>query len=534
MSRASLIWIHTSDVHGALDNLKNIEDRVNELRKTNSSANIILTDGGDVLQGSPVCHYYNYIAPNKKHLIAEAMNRMGYDCMAVGNHDIEAGHKVFDRVLSRESMNFPALCANISGEDGKPYFTPYHIIEKGGVRIAVIGLITPETTHWLAPSQFSGMIFTDPVESARHWIKIVKEKADIVVGLFHIGWNETEHIAETVQDFDLVLYGHDHHKGLHQVGKTLCVAPSSNATSFVELNIDCKSKSIHAKLIDTVSSSNPFYPPELEDEELFSWLTTPLTTLSNDIYESDSYFGPSAFMSLIHRLQLSATHAELSLAAPISYDSVIKKGTFTNKELFKLYNRDSQLYTLRLNSHEIKGILEYSYSLWVNTMKSKDDHALLLDYILDGGKTDARSKRIAKKLAYLLCLARRRKHDSAILAIKHFTINFLSLTGLDYTVDLTKPIGERINIQAEGEYTVAINSYHANGGGNVLTKGAGLSYDELQKRVIKIEPYDLRQCLAMEIKKHKSITPSLITNWKFIPEDLCREALRRDKELLFP
>lgn len=501
-----LTWLHTTDVHGSLDALRSIEQRVDKLRKTNGPANIILTDGGDVLQGNPVCYYYNFIETKRKHIVTETMNRMHYDCMTVGNHDIEAGHKVFDRVLSHESLDFPILCANILDERGNPYFTPYHIIEKGGLRIAIIGLITPETTHWLSPSQFIGMTFTDPVESATQCIKTVKEKADLIVGLFHVGWNETKDIVEQVQDFDLVLYGHDHHKGIHHVGHTLCVAPSSNATSFVELHIDCTTHSITPQLHDTPSPSN-LSPLPSHISHFPSYLSSPLATLSEDLYERDSYFGPSAFMSLIHQLQLAATHAQLSLAAPISYDAVIKKGIITNKELFTLYNRDSQLYTLSLSGEEIKGILEYSYSLWVNTMKSADDHALLLDYMLDGGTR---------------------------LALKNFTINFLSLAGLDYTVDLTKPVGEKINIQAEREYTVAINSYHANGGGNVLTEGAHLSYEQLQQRVIKVEPYDLRQCLAMEIKKLGTLIPTTLTNWKFIPEDFCEEALRRDREILFP
>lgn len=501
-------WIHTSDVHGHLDALRGIEERVERLRAEYGSANVVLTDGGDSLQGSPLVYYHNYIDVKSPHIVAEAMNRMKYDCVAVGNHDIEVGHKVFERAFGE--MSFPVLCGNINN-----CFAPYTIIEKGGMRIAVLSFITPDTTKWISPSQYEGMVFMDVKESARRWIDYIKEheQYDMLVALCHIGWSDVKSFVEATQDFDIVLYGHDHHQGIHRVGRTLCAAPSALGTSFVSFEIDADTHEIKAHSVDNDSR---FVVKTSHDYE--TWLNEEIGSIDVDLREGDSFFGPSNFLTLTHLLQLAATGADISLAAPISYDAFITRGALRNRDVFRLYDRDSQLYTMRFSLEEIRGILEYSYSLWANVMTSPDDHALLLDYVLDGGTR---------------------------LGLKNFTINFLSAYGIEYTVDLTKRQGHKLSILPQTGlqlspngrdgvdfFLVAINSYHANGGGDVLYRGTGLTHSQLRERIVKVEPYDLRQCLANEIRKLGDIHLVEASNWRFIPEEWTEKALKRDKEIL--
>ena len=90
-------------------------------------------------------------------------------------------------------------------------------------------------------------------------------------------------------------------------------------------------------------------------------------------------------MDLVHEVQLAATGAQLSFAAPVSFAARIEQGDVHVRDVFNLYRYDDVLYTLRLTGREIKGILEMSYGLWVDQMKSPDDHVMLLDYVLDGG-----------------------------------------------------------------------------------------------------------------------------------------------------
>ena len=153
------------------------------------------------------------------------MNFMGYDAGTVGNHDVEAGHSVYDRLV--KEYNFPLLAANaVDIKTGKPYFKPYQIIEKDGIKIAVFGLVTPAIPNWLPEELYSGIEFRDMVETAKIWMPVIlKEKPDLVVGLFHSGWDRSESeiqnqdpvnengsaaVAYNVPGFDIIFNGHDH------------------------------------------------------------------------------------------------------------------------------------------------------------------------------------------------------------------------------------------------------------------------------------------------------------------------------------
>jgi 2',3'-cyclic-nucleotide 2'-phosphodiesterase/3'-nucleotidase len=119
------------------------------------------------------------------------MNYMGYEAGTVGNHDIEAGHSVYDRLT--KLYKFPLLAANaIDVKSGKPYFKPYTIIKKKGLKIAVFGMVTPAIPTWLPPELYSGIEFRDMLKTAKKWMpEIIALKPDLIVGLFHSGWNKS-------------------------------------------------------------------------------------------------------------------------------------------------------------------------------------------------------------------------------------------------------------------------------------------------------------------------------------------------------
>ena len=170
---------------------------------------------------------------------------------------------------------------------------------------------------------------------------------------------------------------------------------------------------------------------------------------------------------------------------------------------------------MRLTGQEIRRHLEMSYDLWCNTMKSPDDHLLLL--------SDT-------------------QNDAQRLGFKNFSFNFDSAAGIDYEVDVTKPDGEKVHIlrMSNGQpfdenkwYTVAVNSYRANGGGELLTRGAGIPHDSLQSRIIWESPKDQRFYLMEEIRKAGVMRPQPHHNWKFVPEAWTVPAAARDRRLLF-
>lgn len=154
-----LRMVETTDVHGCFFPFDFIEQRpmrgtlarvssyVKKLRQQYGD-NLILLENGDILQGQPTCYYYNYVATDVPNVAAEIVNYMGYDVQTFGNHDVETGHKVYDK-WSRE-VSCPVVGANIiDRKTGRPYVKPYTVLQRDGIKIAVLGMLTPAIPNWL-------------------------------------------------------------------------------------------------------------------------------------------------------------------------------------------------------------------------------------------------------------------------------------------------------------------------------------------------------------------------------------------------
>lgn len=546
----TLKLVETSDVHGCYfpydfikrkpmsGSLARVSSFVNEQRKEYADR-LILMDNGDILQGQPIAYYYNYIDTVSTHVNAAMLNYMKYDIGNMGNHDVEAGHSTYDRWVKQ--CDFPVLGANIiDTSTGNPYLKPYQIIERGGVKIAVLGMITPAVPLWLPEQLWSGLRFDDMEKAAASWMKIIREKEnpDLVVGLFHVGWeqNETdemvengsENIARNVPGFDVVFLGHDHVKRCGKIvnaegDSVLLVNPGSMAkvVSDVTVKIRKKDGKVVSKSVDGVLTDMKNYPVDKAFMNEFAsqykatenFVSRKIGKIKESITTKDAYFGPSAFVDLIHQLQLDISGADISFCAPLSYNAEIRKGDIYMSDMFNLYKYENMLYVMKLSGKEIKNFLEMSYSIWTNVMTSPDDHIMLLN-----------------------------DSDKGFGRFKNPTFNFDSATGIIYTVDVTKPQGEKITIvsMADGSpfdmdrmYKVAVNSYRGNGGGNLLTEGAGIPKEELGKRIISSTDKDLRFYLMKRIEEVRILDPKPLGQWKFVPENWAVPAAERDYKLLF-
>ena len=155
----TLKFIETSDVHGCyfpydfigrkpLDgSLARVSSYVKEQREAFGD-NVVLLDNGDILQGQPTAYYYNFIDTVSDHVCAQMLNYLRYDVGNMGNHDVETGHAVYDRWVKQ--CNFPVLGANVIDTlSGEPYLPPYQVLEREGVKIAVLGMITPSIPYAL-------------------------------------------------------------------------------------------------------------------------------------------------------------------------------------------------------------------------------------------------------------------------------------------------------------------------------------------------------------------------------------------------
>lgn len=549
-----LKFIETSDVHGSFfpydfinrkpkaGSLARVATYVNQLRSQHGE-NVILLDNGDILQGQPVNYYSNYVDTTSANIAAQVVNYLRYDAQTIGNHDVETGHRVYDKWVS--ATHCPILGANvIDTKTNKPYLKPYTILKRGGARIAIIGLLTPAIPNWLGENLWSGLRFEEMVSSARQWMRVVKEqeKADIVIGLFHSGKDggiTTPHykedaalaVAREVPGFDVVFFGHDHTRYADAVtnseGKLVaCLDPANNAMSVAQADLQLVKKKGHWcvkesqwKLVDVADLpvDNEFVDHfSAFNETVKAYANRVIGTFENTISTRDSYFGNSAFNDLILNLELSITKADVAFNAPVSFDVAIKKGPVRVADMFNLYKYENQLFVMRLTGKEIRKALEMSYDLWVNTMTSPNDHLLLLDSQTRG--------------------------DQQRLGFKNFSFNFDSAAGIDYEVDVTKPNGQKVKVlkMSNGEpfdenkyYKVAVNSYRANGGGELLTRGAGIAKDDLDDRIVWRSEYDLRHYLMEEIKRLGTLNPQPNTNWRFVPEQWTQEAAKRDRQLLF-
>ncbi|MCQ2252921.1 MAG: bifunctional metallophosphatase/5'-nucleotidase [Bacteroidales bacterium] len=547
--------IATGDVHGAIfphdfieneplnTSLAQVYTYIKEQRAVDSQE-VVLLDNGDFLQGQPVVYYSNYEKHDGQHICADVMNFMGYDAASIGNHDIETGHEVYDKLV--KEFNFPWLAANaVRKDNGEPYFQPYTIINRRGVKIAVIGLITPSIPIWLPENIWSGMEFKDMVDTARKWVKIVKEKEnpDIVVGLFHSGVDNTYNnrsdedfmnenasllVAQQVPGFDLIFAGHDHQEFNMVVrnceGQRVIVLDPKNCARLAAVaSIQVKKdgdKLIDKRITGLIMEMNSCEP----DREMMRryrdyinmiklYVSKPIAKFTRTISSRDAMFGNSAFVDLIHSIQLAETRADISFAAPLTFDSKISKGTVCVRDMFKLYKFENLLYTMRLTGKEVLGYLEYSYSKWFNEMSDRKDHLVLFSMDEKG------NNRTAGKF-----------------------YNYSSASGINYTVDLCKPMGEKINITGftdgrpfclDETYIVAINSYRGNGGGGHLTEGAGIPHDDLLDRIVSSSVKDLRYIIMRHIEDSRVVSPCALGNWKATPQEFWTRGRKKDYQIMY-
>jgi len=557
----SISILETTDIHGVILPYDYIEKEklsaslassftyIRQIRKEKDAT--ILLDNGDNLQGQPEVYYYNFIDTVSPHFSAEVMNFTGYDAGTVGNHDVEAGHSVYDRLV--KEYNFPLLAANaINVKTGKPYFKPYHIIEKEGIKIAVFGLVTPEIPNWLPPELYSGIEFRDMVETAKLWMPVIlNEKPDLVVGLFHSGWdmsreqfqksnhlgeNGSASVAYNVPGFDIVFNGHDHklanEKFVNSIGDTVLILNGgSKSEKIAQADITFTSRKIKGKRQKKITGqivNVADFKPDTEfitrftsqHKKIDGYVDQVIGNSSATVSSRDAYFGPSAFVDMIHSIQLEITRADISFAAPLSFDVQIPEGPITVGDMFKLYRFENMLYTMTMSGDEVQKYLEYSYSVWFNSMNSPSDGLLKLRTGNNGKPILTNGKAWLKNQPY----------------------NFESAAGIDYTVDVSKPEGSRIVISGftDGKpfertilYKVAVNSYRGNGGGGHFTEGAGIEKDELRSRLITSTDRDLRYYILKSIEAKKTVNPKPINNWKIIPEKWAKTATSREYPLLF-
>ena len=483
--------------------------------------NVILIDGGDMIQGGPEAYYLNHIQKVREHGIGLMTKFVGYDAGTVGNHDIESGRNTLKRF--KRDCGYPLLSANITDKRRSHPFAPYTILERGGKRIALVGFTTPATKHWLPGDVCRAYDFRDIIVSALDWSGQIQavEHPDLMIAVLHSGWegglhtrNWDEHVArqfaESVNGFDLVLYGHDHFSRNETV-------KSSKGRDVVCLNASCYGYEMAEAVVSFDGNGEHHIKGILHDirsfrnehsdrfrqhfshyyKQISDYTSTVLGTLKTPLKISDAYMGPSAYMTLLHQLQLHVSGADISLCSPYFTDSEIPPGPFTVAELYTIYWFEDRLYTIRMKGKEIKNLLERSYDLWTRT----------------------------RKRSYTPLLKATTDKKTGELQFENMFFHFDNAAGIDYEVDTHKKHGRKIRIlqlsdgrpfNPEAEYTVATIANRALDGGGMMTLGAGISPKELRKRIVSYTRHDIRYYLREYIEEMGVVKVETMNNWKFL------------------
>ena len=541
----------TTDVHGNYFSYDYLEEKplpgglarvssyLNEVNATYGD-NVIYMDNGDILHGQPTAYCYNTSAIQPEHLAAEILDYLGCDVVTLGNHEIETGGQTYQRYI--RDLDCPVLAGNIYFEDtDMAFLPPYTIIEREGVKIAVVGMITPAIPDRYPRVLWQGLEFKDIESVTRRWMEYLQEKEspDLVIGLFHSGLeggivndeyaeNATRAVAEKVPGFDAIFYGHKHIAACDKVvnveGDTvLLVNPASRANKVATLDIQfikgaTPKITLNAQLVDM----NEYTPDTTylnhfveQRERVTNYVNKKIGTFTASMDAREAYFGSSAYVDFLHRFLLDISKAEIALVSPVEYDMSFPAGDVYVRDMFTLCPYQNTLCVMQLTGSEVKNYLEMSYGQWVNTMKSSTDHLLLFD---EASLAEGKPR------------------------LKNRYSNFDSASGILYDVDVTKPEGSRIRIKSMADgtafdpnrvYRVALNSYRGIGGGGLLTEGAGIPKSELESRLLYSTEADLRFFMLNYIEMRDTIEIKAMNHWQFVPERLVKSAIERDRALLF-
>ena len=494
-----LTFVETTDTHGSFAEFANDAALIRQI-KNELGDHLILLDNGDNLQGTPYqyCSNHDTTHPN---LVSAFLNFFPYDVVGVGNHDVEAGRAVFDRVYSEVTM--PVVCANVIDEaTGQPYWQPYVVLQRDGFKIAVLGLLTPYVVTWVPERLRPGLRFEQAEEAAVYWVKYIRETEhpDLMVGLFHSGWepqeqnlpedaplgreNATKWIAEHVPGLDLVFYGHDHRARAEKIvnieGNTVYVLNSGcRGASLAEADVKLvkgKRPEIHVGLTSTEgqeidSSFAAMLQPYLDRAEQYK--NEEVAVLPVKITPDEVYQGSCLWVDEIHRCQFDVVeargyHADISLAAPLSRRFELEPGMLTIADFFKWYPFENSLAVMEMTGRDVKAHLEYSYE------------------------------------------------------IRGTIYNFDGAAGIVYRIDNRKSYGERVTVinMADGSpfdldktYRVVMNSYRSMGGGNHFVNGCGWTQDEIADHRVWNSKEDLRTLFIAWAKEKGTLDESPLGNW---------------------
>ncbi|MFG3005347.1 bifunctional metallophosphatase/5'-nucleotidase [Streptomyces calvus] len=479
-----------TDAAGNAQGLARVSTLVNQVREEKGRHNTLLLDAGDTIQGTPLTYYYAKVDPitaegGPVHPMAQAMNAIGYDAVALGNHEFNYGIETLRRF--EEQCDFPLLGANaLDARTLKPAFPPYFMKTfrvKGAppVKVAVLGLTNPGIAIWDKAYVQGKLTFPGLEEQAAKWVpKLRSMGADVVVVSAHSGSSGTSsygdqlphvenaaaNVARQVPGIDAILVGHAHQEieelrvTNEETGRDVVLSePLCYAERLTLFDIELvfargrwTVESVKASLRDAATvEDDPAVTKLLSDEhaQVVAYVNQVVGTATDTLTTTEARYKDAPIIDLIAKVQEDVVKAALagteyaslpvlSQASPFSRTARIPAGEVTIRDLSSLYVYDNTLVAKLMTGAQVRAYLEYSAEYFVQTAAGTPvDVAKLTNA---GNRPD---------------------------------YNYDYVSGLAYDIDIARPAGSRIqNITFGGaplddaqQFVFAVNNYRANGGG---------------------------------------------------------------------
>ncbi len=533
-----LVLMGTTDLHGWIlpydyytgqrtDNgLAALVPLIDSVRAANPERTV-LVESGDLLQGNPMDFVYRRLAEGEEHPLVRAMNLVGYDAAAIGNHEFNYGIEHLDR--SAAGARFPFISANIYRAGTQEHaYRPYTLVERtvGGrtVRIGITAVTPPGVLIWDRDNVQGRLDFREIVSSVRPVVAEMRARgADIVMVAAHSGLegssydtaatgvpteNASSAMAREIPGIDVIFMGHTHREVADTTINGVLVQQAKNwgtslAVAELDLRWDAGRWTIGSKrgriLRPAPGSTSPRLEAALADahERTRAYVAQVIGT-SAEVWTSElARTRDTPILDLINEVQMRVTGAELSAASAFSLTSRIPQGPVTVADVAGLYIYDNTLKAVRISGAQLRAYLEKS-----------------AEY-------------------YLPCPA------SACETLTNPSVpgyNYDVVSGVDYTLDLTRPVGQRLTrLERNGRavadadsFTIALNNYRASGsGGFSMLIGAPVVYDRGE---------GIRDLLIEEIRRRGTLRPADVfrRNWEIVPAALAERAAREQRPSTAP
>ncbi|HYB53910.1 MAG TPA: bifunctional UDP-sugar hydrolase/5'-nucleotidase [Thermoanaerobaculia bacterium] len=513
----SLVVLHTSDLHGRVHPVDALADRdygeglarvaaaVRAIRAEGLPT--LLVDSGDTIQGAPE-QAVAFGRAGADDPIVAAMNLVGYDAMALGNHEFDFGRQRLE--ASRAQARFPFLSANVlSATTGEPAFLPYVVKSVGPLRVGILGLTTPLVVSWEPASRIEGLRFTSAVDATRRYVPVLRDKehCDLVVVLVHEGFerdpetgadrgggdeNQAYALATEVPGIDLLLTGHTHTvidprklggAWVSQPGRfgntltrfdvKLSRAPGGWSVSEVRgANLPMKSVAADPSVLSLAAPSH---------EAALALLAQTVTRLPHGLSAGDARVADTPLLDWLHEVQRRQGKADLSFASLLPGTMPPwSAGALTIREIWSFYPFENTLVTVRATGRQVRQALETA-ARCISGIETSG-----------GGLSWRRNPAV-------------------------WGYNCDTMDGAEYALDPTRPEGQRVLFLRRGGkpvgeddvFLVALNSYRAAGGG-------GYSVWRACARVAETET-SLRELLIEDARGRAALDPATNENWFLSP-----------------